>query len=52
MTAVRLAAAAVIVAAYAAAVAASAHPLALAVGLAPIAWIALEAAWRLFGAHR
>jgi hypothetical protein len=52
MNAVRLATSAGIAVAYAAAVLASAHPVALAVGLAPIVWIAVEAAWRLFEAPR
>ncbi len=44
----RLAAMTVTGAVYAAAVVESPQPLAMAVGLAPIAWIALEACWHLF----
>ena len=38
-----------IAAAYAAAILDAEHPASMAVGLAPIAWIALEAGWHLFG---
>ena len=41
-----------IAAAFAAAVLGAERHAALAIGLAPIAWIALEAAWRVFDAHR
>lgn len=38
-----------IAAAYAAAILGADNPLAMAVGLAPLAWIAVEAGWRLLG---
>jgi hypothetical protein len=41
-----------VAAAYAAVVAGSEQPLAMAVGLAPLAGIALEAVWRLFDTRR
>jgi hypothetical protein len=52
VTAIRVAVALAVAAAYAAAVAGAASPAAAAVGLAPLAWIALEAAWHLFGPRR
>jgi len=45
---VRIAVVLAIAAAYAAAVRASEVPAVTALGLAPLAWIALEACWRLF----
>jgi hypothetical protein len=41
-----------IVAAYAAAVLTAEERVAMAVGLAPLAWIALEAGWHLLGPRR
>ena len=41
-----------IVAAYVAAILAAEERVAMAVGLAPLAWIALEAGWRLLGPRR
>jgi hypothetical protein len=48
VSAARLALLLGVVAAYVAAVRASEEPAVMALGLAPIAWIALEACWRLF----
>jgi hypothetical protein len=52
MSAVRATVALGIVAAYAAAVLGAEDPAAMAAGLVPLAWIALEAGWRLFGPQR
>ncbi|HEX5094177.1 MAG TPA: hypothetical protein VFV84_15955 [Burkholderiales bacterium] len=52
MKTARLALVACIAAAFAAAALASEHHVAMAIGLLPIAWLAMEAAWRLFGAPR
>jgi len=41
-----------IAAAYAAAILGAEHPVAMAVGLAPLAWIALEAGWHLLDPRR
>lgn len=48
MNAVRMALVLAVAAAYVAAVRTSGDPAVMALGLAPLAWIALEACWRLF----
>jgi hypothetical protein len=52
MNAVRATLALGIAAAYAAVVLASEQPAAMALGLAPLAWIALEGCWRLCAPQR
>lgn len=52
MNAARIALGLGIVAAYAAAVLGAEDPAAMAAGLVPLAWIALEAGWRLLGPQR
>jgi hypothetical protein len=52
MSAVRVTLVLAAAAAYAAAALLSEHSLAMAVGLAPLAWIAAESCWRLFDRER
>jgi len=52
MNAVRVAVVLGVAAAYAAAVLTYEEPVTMALGMAPLAWIALEGGWRLLGPRR